>query len=207
MGSAPTTRTVRDPRTSDRDSCSPPSRAGSTRTVGPGPSRNVQSALVDRRPTPPTLRLKPSGRTPPTGNPSHSGTACGPQPTNGAATRESGLDPLDDPRLHTRDRLVVATFLDADRRDPTLVGSRWRGRTRAGDMCGCRVSCSSSATASAPRPSVASSSVTGSDRRRSALPVCGSRLSRSVHSRRACYAGALLRADSDRARNPTRVKR
>jgi hypothetical protein len=45
---------------------------------------------------------------------------------------------------------------------------RWRGRTRDGGMRGSRVSCSSSATVSALRRSVASSSVTGSG-----WPRCG----------------------------------
>jgi len=42
----------------------------------------------------------------------------------------------------------------------------WRGRTHAGGTCGSRVSCSSSATGSAPRQSGGSSGDTGSHRRR-----------------------------------------
>jgi hypothetical protein len=47
----------------------------------------------------------------------------------------------------------------------------WRGRTRAGDTCGCAASCSSSATAWVPRRSVGSCSATGSHQRRRGTPT------------------------------------
>ena len=47
----------------------------------------------------------------------------------------------------------------------------WRGRTRAGGMCGSRASCSDSATASGPRRSGGSCSATGSHRLRRGTPT------------------------------------
>ena len=47
----------------------------------------------------------------------------------------------------------------------------WRGRTRAGGTCGFRASCSSSATASAPRRSAGSYSATASHRHPSGTPT------------------------------------
>jgi len=77
-------------------------------------------------------------------------------------------------------RLVRRRWTYPNRPDPAArpspIPSRrwscgWRRRTRAGDTAECRVSCSKSATGSAPRQSGGSSSATGSHRLRRDTPI------------------------------------
>jgi hypothetical protein len=73
----------------------------------------------------------------------------------------------------------------------------WQRRTRTGDIAGCKASCSDSVTASAPRRSAGSSSVTASHRHRSGTPTprggssCAPRLPACFHH--ACVGPGVCR--------------